>query len=122
MPHRRTGSGSEEGTPSDSQVANCSSPRWSKVGNYLSKSVDLEHFLLKDASVVIMANRGQYEDDVMEDADEAQPQRVRSQVIPRKQKGRGFRERMDTDGDRNGRYESLESGTGPGPAKCKLLI
>ncbi|CAL8466983.1 g6519 [Coccomyxa elongata] len=64
-----------------------------------------------------MANRGQYEDDVMEDADDAQPQRVRSQVVPRKQKGRGFRERMDTDDGRNGRYESLESGTGPGPAK-----
>lgn len=71
-----------------------------------------------------MAHRGQYggEDDMMEDADEAQPQRVRSQVVPRKQKGRGFRERMDTDGDRNGRYESLDTGTGPGPTKCNLLI
>ncbi len=59
---------------------------------------------------------------MMEDADEAQPLRVRSQVVPRKQKGRGFRERMDTDGDRNGRYESLETGSGPGPTKCKLLI
>ena len=70
-----------------------------------------------------MANRGQHgDDDDMMDADEAQPQRVRSQVVPRKQKGRGFRERMDTDGDRNGRYESIDTGTGPGPAKCKLLI
>lgn len=69
-----------------------------------------------------MANRGQYEDDVMEDADDAQPQRVRSQVVPRKQKGRGFRERMDTDDGRNSRYESLESGTGPGPTKCTSLI
>ena len=66
-----------------------------------------------------MAN---YDDDLMEDAEETQPpQRVRSQVnAVRKQKGRGFREGMDVDDDRHaGRgYESLESGTGPGPAKC----
>lgn len=68
-----------------------------------------------------MAKRQQYggEEDMLEDTDVAQPQRVRSQVVPRKQKGRGFRERMDVDGDRNGRYESIDTGTGPGPAKCK---
>lgn len=69
-----------------------------------------------------MAN---YDDDLMEDAEETQPpQRVRSQVnAVRKQKGRGFREGMDVDDDRHaGRgYESLESGTGPGPAKCALV-
>jgi hypothetical protein len=68
-----------------------------------------------------MANRGHFggEEDMMEDTE---PQRVRSQVTSvRKQKGRGFRERMDIDEDRNGRFESLDSGTGsgPGPAKCK---
>ena len=62
------------------------------------------------------------DDDLMEDTEEAQPpQRVRSQVnAVRKQKGRGFREGMDVDDERHaGRgYESLESGSGPGPAKC----
>ncbi len=62
------------------------------------------------------------DDDLMEDTEEAQPpQRVRSQVnAVRKQKGRGFREGMDADDERHaGRgYESLESGSGPGPAKC----
>ena len=62
------------------------------------------------------------DDDFMEDTEEAQPpQRVRSQVnAVRKQKGRGFREGMDVDDERHaGRgYESLESGSGPGPAKC----
>ena len=56
------------------------------------------------------------------DTEDAQPQRVRSQVnAARKQKGRGFRERMDVDDERNGSrgYESLELGSGPGPAKCE---
>lgn len=65
-----------------------------------------------------MANRGQYGGD--EEMEDTEPQRVRSQVTAvRKQKGRGFRERVDVDDDRNGRYETLDSGTGPGPAKCK---
>jgi hypothetical protein len=66
-----------------------------------------------------------YDDDMMEEAEDAQPpQRVRSQVTAvRKQKGRGFREGMDADDERHaGRgYESLETGSGPGPAKCAPL-
>lgn len=72
-----------------------------------------------------MASRGRRGDDVdMMETEDAQPQRVRSQVnAVRKQKGRGFRERMDVDDERNGSrgFESLEAGSGPGPAKCKLL-
>lgn len=69
-----------------------------------------------------MARREQYDDEMM---DAEQPQRVRSTVSSvRKQKGRGFRERMDTEDPRNGArgsYDTLETGSGPGPAKCKLL-
>ena len=69
-----------------------------------------------------MARREQYDDEMM---DAEQPQRVRSTVSSvRKQKGRGFRERMDTEDPRNGArgsYETLEAGSGPGPAKCKSL-
>ncbi|CAK0785932.1 hypothetical protein CVIRNUC_009145 [Coccomyxa viridis] len=65
-----------------------------------------------------MARREQYDDDMM---DAEQPQRVRSTVSSvRKQKGRGFRERMETDDTRNGArgsYDTLEAGSGPGPAK-----
>jgi hypothetical protein len=67
-----------------------------------------------------MARREQYDDEMM---DAEQPQRVKSTVSSvRKQKGRGFRERMDTDDARNGSrgtYDALETGFGPGPAKCK---
>ena len=69
-----------------------------------------------------MASRGRHGGDAdLMDTEDAQPQRVRSQVnTVRKQKGRGFRERMDVDEERNGSrgYEALEAGSGPGPAKC----
>ena len=69
-----------------------------------------------------MARREQYDDEMM---DAEQPQRVRSTVSSvRKQKGRGFRERMDTEDPRNGArgsYDTLETGSGPGPAKCETL-
>ena len=68
-----------------------------------------------------MARREQYDDEMV---DAEQPQRVKSTVSGvRKQKGRGFRERMDTDDPRNGArgsYDNLEAGSGPGPAKCKF--
>ena len=70
-----------------------------------------------------MARREQYDDDMM---DAEQPQRVRSTVSSvRKQKGRGFRERMETDDTRNGArgsYDTLEAGSGPGPAKCEPFL
>lgn len=70
-----------------------------------------------------MARREQYDDDMM---DAEQPQRVRSTVSSvRKQKGRGFRERMETDDTRNGArgsYDTLEAGSGPGPAKCDFFL
>lgn len=65
-------------------------------------------------------------DDEMLDLDgaEAQPApRLRSKVTAlKKQKGRGFRGAADPDAppDRHvGRYESVETGTGPGPQKCE---
>ena len=71
----------------------------------------------------IMARREQYDDEMV---DAEQPQRVRSTVSSvRKQKGRGFRERMDTEDPKNGTrgsYDTLETGSGPGPAKCKFSI
>ncbi len=64
-------------------------------------------------------------DDEMLDLDgaDAQPApRLRSKVTSvKKQKGRGFRGEADADAppDRNvGRYESLDTGSGPGPQKC----
>ena len=68
-----------------------------------------------------MANGG-YNDDVMEEAEPVAAPRVRSQVVSaaRKQKGRGFREKMDVDDDRTGPgYESLAQERQGGPAKCK---
>ena len=77
------------------------------------------------STVANMASRSRRGDDVdMMETDDAQPQRVRSQVnAVRKQKGRGFRERVDVDDERNGSrgFEALEAGSGPGPAKCKYF-
>jgi RNA-binding protein 8A len=67
-------------------------------------------------------------DDEMLDLDGAEaqpPPRLRSKVTAvKKQKGRGFGGATDPDAppDRHaGRYESLETGTGPGPQKCARM-
>mmetsp|Transcript_9361 Transcript_9361/g.26742 ORF Transcript_9361/g.26742 Transcript_9361/m.26742 type:complete len:165 (-) Transcript_9361:184-678(-) len=61
------------------------------------------------------------DDDVMEeeeDFEEAPAPRLRSTIAStKKQKGRGFRERAGGDDYSRGAYESLESASGPGPAK-----
>uniref|UniRef100_A0A7S0WPK5 RNA-binding protein 8A n=1 Tax=Pyramimonas obovata TaxID=1411642 RepID=A0A7S0WPK5_9CHLO len=66
-----------------------------------------------------------YEDDEILDEEEAPMEeaaapRLKSTITAgptRKQKGRGFKDAMDVEQRFTGKYESLESGTGPGPAK-----
>lgn len=65
-----------------------------------------------------------YQDEEMADAaGEGRQSRIRSTVTAvRKQKGRGFRDDMDADDDRNNtqQYESLQgTGRASGAQKCK---
>uniref|UniRef100_A0A061R4L7 RNA-binding protein 8A n=1 Tax=Tetraselmis sp. GSL018 TaxID=582737 RepID=A0A061R4L7_9CHLO len=59
------------------------------------------------------------EDDAMDDIEEAPAPRLKSTVTTttKRQKGRGFRERGEEEEYSRGKYDSLESSGGPGPAK-----